>query len=162
MPKQEVKQIRSLSLALLKMTKKQKMELVEGTNGEPQFVARIGGVVANTFEFSDKKTGEVRFGFKGIFTLRTHNDDCFQSTSCFLPKQIEKDIQSAIKNGAINPQFQYDIFLVENEKSGTGYMWNVEPVLSDDAREKADRLISSLLAGNMPSQPKRLAGKKAA
>ncbi len=158
--KQDIKQVRSVSLALIKLTKKQKMELVEGTNGAPQFVARIGGIVANVFEFSDKKTGEVRTGFKGLFTLRSYEDEAYQATSCFVPKQIERDVLGAIKNGATNVQFQYDIFLVETDKSATGYSWNAEPVLSDDARAKADRLIAELLSGGMPVTPKKLTAPK--
>lgn len=152
-------QVRSISLALLKMTKKQKLEVVEGTNGAPQFVARIGGIVANSFDYHDKKTGELRTGFKGLFTLRTHDENIFSSNSTFLPKQIEQSIAKSIREGAVNVQFQYDIFLSENEKSGTGYMWNVEPVLSDDAREKANKLIAELLSGSLPSSPKKLSKK---
>ena len=161
MTKQEVTPVRSISLALLKLSKKEKVDLVDGTNGAPQFVARIGGIVTNVFEYANKTTGEVQMGFKGLFTLRTHNDKCYQGNSCFVPKQIEREVLTAIKNGAISTQFQYDIFLVENEKAATGYSWQSEPVLTDENREKAEKLISALLSGTIPTGPKKLAKKAA-
>jgi len=147
----EVLKVKAVSLALIKMTRKEKLSLVEDSKSAV-FVARIGGIVTEYFEFSDKKTGEIRDGFRGIFTLRTMKGETYQGMAAFLPKQLSKGIMDRLKAGDINVQFRNDVFLEASEKSGTGYQWMCEPALTKETQQKADALLADLLSSDLPKQ----------
>lgn len=148
MPNVEPVKLPSLSTKTMGFTAKELRKIVDGKPGA-QFLFRVGGIVVEKF------TGESKQGaweaIKGIFTALAYDSKAYQSTVAFLPGSAIKKIADQLDQGVLEVQFLYDIYVTESEKSGVGYSYMIEPVLSDDAVKKMESLSSRVLGGKLPT-----------
>lgn len=139
--------IASISIKTLGFNAKEIRKLVDD-NKEMQFLARIGGVVVESFT-GESKHGDY-IGFKGIFTCINRNKEIYTSTLAFLPGNIAKKLAEALGQGVIEVEFTTDVFVTETNKNASGYSYICEPVLSDDAKRKADSISARVIGSKLP------------
>jgi hypothetical protein len=155
----EVKRTKDISLKLLDLNPKKLRAMVENSK-EAIFLARVGGVAIEVFNFTNKKTGEVSQGLRGIFSLLTNDEQAFTATVAYLPGQLMKAIVEQLKGDAMEVSFTNDIFVVASEKNPAGYAYMTEPVLSSAAEEKAAQITQRVICGKLPKTKAIAAPKK--
>lgn len=146
----QVLNLPSIGFKSLGFTKKELQKLVDGKK-EKIFIARVGGVVAEAF--SGTGVHGVWWGMKGIFSLITKDGDKYVSTVTYLPTNITNQIREKLDQGQIEVEFAADIYVAESEKSGPGYAFLCETIMSEDAKRKADAITSRVFESNLPTQP---------
>ena len=138
----------SISTKTLGFTAKENRKLTEDKGAERVFLCRLGGVVIEAFHGESKNGPWV--GFKGLFTAMKADKSVYQSTIAFLPGNISKQISDRLSNGEVEIQFSADLFITESDKSGVGFSYICEPILSDEAQKKSESIMKRLLGTALP------------
>jgi hypothetical protein len=156
----EVTKVASISIKTAGYSAKDIRNLVSGsaTKGETHFLARVGGVVVESFG-GESKNGHWD-GFKGIFTLINKDGKAFSSTTIFLPLNITKGLMEKLSHGRVEVSFMADIFVVESDKVASGYGYICESVASEEAEKIASTIADRVIGGKLPTTLKLAAPKK--
>lgn len=139
--------VASISVKTVGYSPKELRKLVDGNPGA-HFVARVGGVAAESFSGTNKN-GEWH-GFKGIFTLINRDKQAFTSTAVYLPANITKKLLDQLANGVVEVEFLADIYVQESDKVASGYGFICEPVMGEAGVKKAAAISERVLGSNLP------------
>lgn len=141
-----VKTISAISISKLGFTAKELRKLVEGEGGSV-FIARISGVAAKLFSGNGKHGQWV--GFEGDFIAANGKEDIFSSPIAFLPTNVSKGLKELIEQGQVEVPVNVDVYVEESEKSASGYRYICRPILSDESRQRMDKLKNAITK-NLP------------
>lgn len=136
--------------------------VIDGTlaeNGGQMNVMRVFGnaVGLKTGESDNGPWTAARGQFKAIALTGENEGVEFVSSVCFMP-DVAMDMVEAqmMADGVSSVEFAFDISIVADEDSATGYVYTANPLLAPEEDNPLDRLASTL-----PKLPALEAPKKA-
>ena len=119
---------------------------------EKTFVARIVGI-ASSAEAKESQFGTY-WKFTGEFQATNMEGEIIGAPACMLPEPSAGMLAAAVKESNGGVQFGFDFFVVPDEKSTTGYVYQVHPLIES----KPSNPLADLLQG-VPELPKLAAPK---
>ena len=144
----EVLRVPKISVKTCGFSAKELRKLVDGVNGTV-FLLRIGGVAVEAFT-GESSTGEWT-GLRGLFTAVNKDGGAFHSTVAFLPASVTKKIADQLAQGVVEVEFAADIYISETDKNASGYSYQAEPILSENAAKKSEMISQRILGLKLPN-----------
>lgn len=144
-----VKNLKEISIKSLGYTAKENRKLVEDKGNQKVFIARVGGVVKGFFK-GESKNGEY-VGFKGLFFAVNSKGERFTSDTAYFPTGLSSKLEKGFGEGVVEIEMPpADIFIVESEKTGTGYAYMSEFTMTEENIKKADAIANQLFNTKLP------------